>query len=159
MGKIIDFIIRILRALFGLKSVTPVKKENPYTVKKFFFSMPENNFYQVLRSVVGDSYVIFSKVRLPDVFDIASGQGWQAAFNRINRKHVDFLLCSRDYFNPLLAIELDDSSHKKQSRQMRDDFVNEVCSSSGLPLLHIPVQKAYNVSELKDAIQKAIQSK
>jgi hypothetical protein len=67
------------------------------------------------------NYLVFAKVRLADLLYLPKGtQGRQAAFNRIQSKHVDFLLCSKDAVRPLLAIELDDSSHGEQSRITRD---------------------------------------
>jgi hypothetical protein len=49
---------------------------------------------------------------------------------------------------PLLGIELDDSSHKRDDRQERDDFIDRVFQFAGLPLLRLPVQRDYNTREI-----------
>jgi very-short-patch-repair endonuclease len=74
-------------------------------------------------------------------------------FGRIAQKHVDFLICERGSMGPILAIELDDSSHKRQSRSERDSFVDRVFTVAGLPVLHIPARTAYNTQALAETIQ------
>lgn len=57
----------------------------------------ERSFYGVLISAVGDSALVFSKVRVADVLKPQKGldrSNWQRAFNRISSKHFDFVLCN-----------------------------------------------------------------
>ena len=54
------------------------------------------------------------------------------------------------------AIELDDVSHLRPDRIERDKFVNHAFESAGLPLLRIPVEKAYKAAEVRDLIEAAI---
>jgi hypothetical protein len=49
---------------------------------------------------------------------------------------------------PLLGIELDDSSHKRESRQERDDFVDQVFEAASFPLLRFPVEREYSSREV-----------
>ena len=44
--------------------------------------------------------------------------------NRVKSRHTDFLLFDRESVRPLLAIELDDASHDRQSRIDCDEFVD-----------------------------------
>lgn len=68
--------------------------------------------------------------------------------SRIAQKHLDFLLCDARSMQPILGIELDDSSHARASRQARDEFVDRVFEAAGLPLVRIAVQRSYNTNEL-----------
>ena len=69
----------------------------------------------MLREIFGDC-VVLAKVRLADLIEANERHPqWQANFNRIRSKHVDFVLCD-NWLRPLLAIELDDSSHKRIDR-------------------------------------------
>ena len=64
-----------------------------------------------------------------DIFGGQSGpdpSARQSARNRIDRKHVDFLLVRVGDFAPLAGVELDDRSHEEEERQQRDVFVDEV---------------------------------
>ena len=75
-------------------------------------------------------------------------------WNKINRKHVDFLICDRDTLKPIVAIELDDSTHARENRQLRDEFVNQIFTAAKLPLIHIKVSQSYIVSTLQDELKK-----
>ena len=72
----------------------------------------------------------------------------QAHRNKIDRKHVDFLLCDPQTVRPILGIELDDNSHQKPDRQTRDVFVNGVFAAANLPLIHVPVKHSYPTEKL-----------
>src|SRR5687767_11660200 len=86
----------------------------PYRLRADFLSPAELSFYHVLASVVGDRAVISTKVRLADLFFVPQGQDQQAHRNRIDRKHLDFLLCEPKTMWPLAGLELDDKSHERQ---------------------------------------------
>lgn len=72
---------------------------------------------------------------------------------------MDFVICDKKNISPILAIELDDSSHLRQNRMERDEFINQVFEDIELPLLRIPVKAAYNVEDLTTKINEAIQRK
>ncbi len=87
-----------LLTLLGLKSepITALKETPfPYRVRDDFLSPAELNFYRVLCRVVNNRLVICPKVSLGDLFYPKSGQRGtnQSYRNKIDRKHVDFLLC------------------------------------------------------------------
>lgn len=130
----------------------------PYRLQRHFLSPAELNFHQVLTGVVSDRLMICPKVSLGDLFypktdDRAANTAWR---NRIDRKHVDFLLCDPQTVRPLLGIELDDASHREPARQDRDQFVDEVFSAAGLPLYRVPVQYAYSTRDLAAGLARLL---
>jgi len=131
----------------------------PYRLRDDFLSPAEFSFFKVLSSLVGTRLSIQSKVRLADVFFVARPNENFAYFNRIAQKHLDFLVCDSVTMKPLLGIELDDSSHKRNSRQVRDDFVESVCKVAGLPLLRFPVRQEYNSREIAAQIAPFLMEK
>jgi hypothetical protein len=50
---------------------------------------------------------------------------------------------------PLVGLELDDSSHQRADRQTRDAFVDQVFAAAELPLVRIAPQRDYNTRELE----------
>lgn len=154
IDKAIDFISDLLFE----KDENSSKIEYPYSLKDEFFSPAELNFFFNLKSAVGDSAQIFSKVNLRDLFSAKTNDnGKKRSYtNRIDRKHVDFLLCDPKTLKPILGIELDDKSHQRADRQERDDFVNHVFEAANLPLMHLSVQKGYSQNELKSKISAYI---
>jgi hypothetical protein len=115
----------------------------------------EQAFHKVLEPLVRNACAISSKVRLADLFSVTPGHGQQAAFNKISRKHIDFVLTEPETSRILCAIELDDSSHNRPDRIERDTFVNELFAVHGMPLLRVPVAWTYNVPGLRTELLKA----
>jgi len=134
-------------------------KDLPYRLRDDFLSPAEFSFYKVLSSIVGARLAIQSKVRLADIFFVARPNENVAFFNRIAQKHLDFLVCDSVTMTPLFGIELDDASHRQNSRQERDDFVEKVCRVAGLPLLRFPVQREYNPREIAAQIAPFVSEK
>jgi hypothetical protein len=120
----------------------------PFCLRDDFLSAAEISFYHILLSAVGDRLTLCPKVNLSDIFFVSHPDRNQAAWNRISRKHIDFLLCDSRSMRPRVGIELDDSSHAREDRQVRDAFVHQVFDAAGLALLRFPAQRAYNISEV-----------
>jgi len=127
----------------------------PYRRKDYLLTKGERAFFDVLAQAVDhDRFHLFAKVRLGDLLRIEKGTGrYQSYFNRIQSKHVDFLLCDRANVRPVLAIELDDHAHRTKSKtRERDDFVDRALDAAGLPLLRIRAAATYDAGELRRAI-------
>ena len=121
----------------------------PYRQRDDFLTEAEFGFYVTLKTYLGERAVICPKVNLADLFfPVESGEVRQKWLNRINRKHVDFLLCDPETMQPLCGVELDDSSHEEKERIARDIFVDEVYEAAGLPLVHVPLQADYTIEEM-----------
>ena len=136
-------------------AATPKPPPLPYHLRDDFLSAAEANFYHVLKNTVADWAVVMVKVSLGDLFYAASGDYGQNRIwrNRIDRKHLDFLLCDPQTMQPLLGIELDDRSHNRPERQQRDQFVDLVFNAARLPLVHVPVRFSYTTTELDDVLR------
>jgi very-short-patch-repair endonuclease len=141
------FLVRILPTILGKK-----EKESglPYEKEPSLLTAAERSFYGVLCQALDHQYAIFAKVRLGDLLWLPrrTPRFWLYR-NKIDRKHVDFVLCDLTSFSPLLVIELDDSSHEREDRQERDAFVDAALEAAGLPILRMPVQHAYTPAELR----------
>jgi len=130
----------------------------PYKKRQYFFSKAERSFYEVLLLALKDNnYTVFSKVRLLDLFYLPKNTNKpQTHINKIQSKHVDFVICDSQSLKTLLAIELDDSSHLNLNRMERDEFINDIFKQAQFPLLRIPAKASYSVQELKNQIREAI---
>ena len=124
--------------------------EFPYYLRDSVLTAAELSFFGVLKQAVADRAVVCTKVNLGDLFVVkADDQSkYRTYTNKIDRKHVDFLLCDAQTMRPLVGIELDDKSHQRADRRARDAFVDQVFAAAKLPLLHVPVKRAYGLDEL-----------
>lgn len=131
----------------------------PYRKKDYLLSKAERSFYEVLRAAVADEWTIFAKVRLLDLVWLPRGTSQaQSHRNRVQSKHVDFVLADPRTIGPVLVVELDDASHRRSDRQRRDAFVDAVLQGAGLPVLHVPVKSGYVTVDLSRKIREAIGS-
>jgi len=129
----------------------------PYQKKWYLLSPAERDLYETLRQVAGDRFLIFAKVRLLDLLWLPQNlSNRQIYMNRVQAKHVDFVLCHPRTIAPALVIELDDASHQAPERQERDIFLNEVLRVAGIPLLRVPVRNAFSASALRGQIIEAL---
>lgn len=132
-------------------------KPDVYYLRKSLFTPAERSFLGVLDQSLPPGVRVFGKVRLEDILGVKAGLPGpqrQAARNRINRKHVDFLLVSTSDLAPIAGIELDDASHNEDDRKERDALVDTAFASAGIPLLHIPAQKSYNPTDLRAKLRE-----
>ena len=150
-----------LARLFGIKPKSSQQNAAtlPYRLSSEFFSPAEANFYQVLKQVVGNNLLIFPKVGLGEFIFVTDQNNFQSYRNKIDRKHVDFLLCKPDTLQPVFAIELDDSSHRRATRSERDAFIDSVFAVANIPLVRVPVRASYNSQELNILFSNALQRK
>ncbi|GEP43186.1 DUF2726 domain-containing protein [Brevifollis gellanilyticus] len=130
--------------------------EFPYGLRDDFLSAAEISLYHVLRNTLAADVTIVIKPRLSDILFVRQPHINKAARNRIDRKHVDFLLCETATMKPRLVVELDDSSHQRKDRRDRDEFVDEALKAARLPILHVRAAKGYVPQELFMQIQQAI---
>ena len=131
----------------------------PYRRRTPFLSAAERSFLGVLDQACPDPLRVLVKVRLADLIKPGGnlqGKAFYQALNRINQKHVDFVLADRRSLEPILVVELDDSSHQRADRQQRDAFLDKALAAAGIPVLHVPVRRTYAPAELTRQIQSAL---
>ena len=115
-------------------------KEYPYK-KKLLLSKNEWYFYKKLKPIC-DKYNlhILSKIRLADLVEVketVEPKDRTKYFNKISKKHIDYVLCKPDNLQIIAFIELDDRSHERKDRIERDNFVDKVCEVANYKIVHI----------------------
>jgi len=137
---------------------TPLKELEerlPYRLRESFMSTPELALWRVLQKMIRSHYVICPKVALNDVFYIVRPNENVHFFNKIFRKHVDFLLCEPDTLKPAIGVELVKPVSKNETRDA-DKFMEELFHSAGLPLVHIASSETYSEDDLTELFKLAI---
>lgn len=152
--------LAVILSAFGihLEAAASAATRLPYRKRDDFLSAAELSFFQVLKSSLDGAYFIGTKVNLADIFFVSGSSQKQSYRNKIDRKHVDFLLCNLKSMSPVLGIELDDESHSRRDRQIRDQFVDQVFEAAGLPLLHVRAAAGYNPQNIADLVRKSVES-
>jgi len=135
-----------------------LKEENdrlPYRLREQFMSMPELALFRTLQELVGKRYVICPKVGVNDIFYIVRPNENVHFFNKIFRKHVDFLLCDPTTFKPAIGVELVKPVAKNETREA-DQFMQDLFLSAGIPLVHIPLSERYVQRDVTELFQLAV---
>lgn len=148
-------IILFIVILLAIAKNQPSSGSSPYQLRGPLFTPAERSFLGVLNSVLKDDVHIFGKVRVADVLTTVKGMNpsnRQKAFNKISAKHFDFVLCNKDDYSIICAIELNDKSHNNKQRQQRDAFLENACEAASLPLIQIKAQAGYSLDEIKNQL-------
>ncbi|MFZ2154233.1 MAG: DUF2726 domain-containing protein [Candidatus Moraniibacteriota bacterium] len=140
-----------------LSQKTDLTKETlPFYKKTYLLTNTEKIFYFVLSEILGNDYLIFSKVRIADLVYLPKGINNSDFYhyqNKVQSKHVDFIICDKENIKPLLVIELDDSSHLRQDRIDRDLLVDKIFRNAKLPIAHVRVSDEYNKDKLLELLK------
>lgn len=119
----------------------------------------ERSFYGVLQQVLASDYQILAKVRLADIIQPvqdSNRSSWQSALNRINQKHVDFVLCDSAHLNIVAVIELDDRTHERIEREVRDSFVDTALKGAGIPVLRVSARQSYSPTQIREQVDSLL---
>lgn len=122
---------------------------------KGLLSKAEFSFFRVLQQACGDRYVVCPKVGLGDLLTVKKGtEKWQSYRNKIDRKHIDFVLCDPRTMQVVAAVELDDKSHASEKAKQRDAVKDQACAAAGLPLLRFKAKASYEPNAIAAALSK-----
>lgn len=129
-----------------------INKNLPYK-KKLLLTKNEWAFYKSLKPVADElGYSVLAKVRLADLVEVNvdDNKDFMKYFNKINKKHVDFILAKPENLQIELLIELDDNSHNSAQKE-RDEFIEALYKQTGYKLLRVK-----GGGELKEKIEKCL---
>ena len=107
-----------------------------YKKKYSLITSSEIEFFHMLTEVAGDRYYIFPQIHLSSLMtNETRGKYHKLSFQRINRRSVDYVLCDKQTFKPVYAVELDDASHDLPARRARDAMIEQIFTDIQLPLV------------------------
>ena len=124
-----------------------------YRLVKQLLTANERAFYEALRLALPVGTVIMVQVALNRVVEVRNpwrGDSWRdPRWNRIAQKSLDFVVMRSADARPVVVIELDDASHERPERRRRDELLDAVLASAGLPIIHQPVLPVYDIGSLQ----------
>mgnify|MGYP001286665580 CR=1 FL=1 len=114
----------------------------------YLTSKNEQKLFQALRVVLGDRYMIHCQTSLIALTKPTLKEHRSKAYN----KPIDFVIT--DWKTEIKAvIELDDSSHKNQTRYQRDQYVNHALLGIH-PFLRVETQNFYSPEKIAEALKE-----
>lgn len=138
--KFIIAAVAIAAVLYALKLVL-FKKPRAVAFLRYkridLFNSSEHSFLIALRKAAPSHIAVLAKVRVADIVSPLGND--VAAFNRIARKHVDFVLYNLQNRAVLRAIELDGPTHASKRAVKSDNVKNSCFASARVPLTRVMV--------------------
>lgn len=129
----------------------------PFRKAESLLTAGESAFYPALLEATAGRWQIQSQVRLEALVPVVKNIPFRRSYrNQVMSKAVDFVLCTPHTLAPVLVIELDDRSHTKPDRQRRDEQVDTILQSVGLPILHVRARASYDPTLLEHDIMEKI---
>lgn len=157
---VVSLVIIILVVVDRFRATVPDKEKTKYVYRKSNQVMTDHElkYYKILNEAVGENYYILAQAHLSAFLEhkVPNGQNWKVAFRHINGKSIDYLLCDKQTLAPLLAIELDDASHEKQDRRLRDEEVERIFTDAKLPLMRVASHGEISPESLLEKIKSLI---
>lgn len=157
--KVLIFVLLIGAVLLFLAKIASKKAGNshiepPYFKKKTLLNEKEQVMFHRLVEALPTCHVM-AQVRLADIVGVKKCTSWQAWFNKISRKSVDFVICDKSLV-VLACIELDGKTHEAEDRQKADIDKDQALKTAGIPILRIAASKIPSTEEIKALLEKAV---
>lgn len=112
-----------------------------YRVRDSILTSTEWDYYDCIRSILPDKFLVLPQVNLAAVLIKDSSSRYQ---NELFR-NIDFGIFDLK-LKPLLLVEINDETHYKPERVRRDKKVADICSRAGLPLIRFWISYGLNLS-------------
>lgn len=145
-------LVALLAAVKEKSQSTSKEGELAFQSKGPLFTPAERSFLGVLEQTLDNKYRVFGKVRLGDLVKPAKGLSKSrhtSALNKVNKKHVDFVVCSASDLSVVGVVELDDQSHEREDRAERDVFVDDALRGAKIPIARFSAKKGYQIPEVE----------
>jgi len=121
-----------------------------YTLKTSLLTDAENFFYEKLKDIFEDKYIILPQIHLLTIIK----KNYFSKNKDLNRI-VDYGIFN-DNYKPLALIELNGDSHYEHDRLIRDEQVSNICLEAGIPLITFWLDEKYSDEQIKKEIESAI---
>ena len=148
---IVIAVVLVLGVLKAVFSGRPYRSVAAY-VRSDLFNSAEHAFLLALRREAPAHIAVLAKVRVADL--IKSERHDIGAFNKIARKHVDFVLYHTQSRQVLIAVELDGPSHASGRAQASDQLKNMAFASARVRLVRVPVAGSENAETVRRLFQE-----
>lgn len=137
-----------------------LKKQNPYKKKNRFMSPNEVKVYEVLTNLPSlKNFIVYAQVPYSAIIEVEPDfRDLGGRFEAINKYRADYLAVNKANYEPILIIELNDSTHLWKNRKSRDITVESALESCKIPYLNIEIKDILKPVKLNELIQSYLES-
>ena len=141
----------IILKLLDQKKDPKINYREAYKARPLLTAHELQEYRKLKQCADAKGWLVCPKVRLWDLIEPKKGSAnRQTLVNRIQSKHVDFVLVDPD-LKLIGVLELDDKTHDRDDRKQRDGFVRDALAGAGITM----IQTRSITSETLDGFMKA----
>ncbi|MDF2181869.1 DUF2726 domain-containing protein [Neptuniibacter sp. CAU 1671] len=121
----------------------------------------EMTFRSILEKAVGDRYRVHCKVPITQLIEPSQAKSpgqVKRALRAVSGKIIDYVVCNATDGEIICLVELDDHRYESNKDYRRDLELEGFCYQVALPILRVPVQKGYNLTELIERFENTVAS-
>ena len=127
-----------------------------FEIREKFMSEVELSCYRLLSETLGDRAIVCPKPRVLESLRVLNAHRYLDDAMRIERKHVDFLVCNSNSSHPLCAVQIDWWNEDEQQYRARERLLEQAFSRANLPVAYIPSNQIPGAVELRKRIDDLI---
>lgn len=116
----------------------------------------EQAFFHTLKAAVAHDYQVLAQVPLKQLVS-RENRVPPDVYGMLENGTVDFVLVHPKYLGTVLAIELDDSSHRQVISRSRDELKELILREARIPLLRFRVGEQWNTREIRKRINEIVE--
>lgn len=98
----------------------------------------ERIVYEKIKKCISEKYIIFPQISIRSII-----QRNFKTNNNTQWKIVDFLICEKDNYKPVLVVEVNDKTHEEYERRVRDENVYNILNEMNLPIWFLKPESDY----------------
>lgn len=124
-----------------------------FTRKSSLMWDSEKHVFNMLLKLYGEKFYIFPQVRLSALLNVKNDvKDHDNLYRTIDHYSIDYVFFEKLNISPIIAIELNGSSHFAVNRRNRDKKISHILENAGISLIFIDTQSGYNEEKLREMI-------
>lgn len=118
-----------------------------YKKKDAFLNQSEKILFGLLKNKLNIKYTAIPQVSLLNFIELDNSfENLYEETDTLRKFTVDYLIIDRETTEPKAVVELDGKSHEEFGKKNRDHYINQICSKSNIPIIHIKVGEGFEKS-------------
>jgi len=148
----------ILKKL-GRREQTTILQEDlvaRFAIRDRFLSDDELRCYRVLSEAVAGGAIVCPKPRVLETLRVVNAHEHLEDALRVDRKHIDFLICSNTSGHPLCAIQIDWWNEERQEIRPREQILAQAFERANFPVMYVPSNQIPTVDQMRQELGKLV---
>ena len=143
--------------ILGRREETAIPQEElvaRFEIRERFLSDDELRCYRVLSEAVASGTIVCPKPRVLETLRVLNAHEHLEDALRVDRKHIDFLLCSDSSGHPLCAVQIDWWNEERQEVRPREQILAQAFERANFPVMYVPSNQIPTVDQMRQELGK-----